>query len=564
MFILGWTDRNMDLGPGITFSCRLGGKDLSLWSEKGWVRVDQDRDRVTICLTALKDDFRAELIQLKIVIDQSVGEIEIIKDTTISTFIYRYLKGDELFIFSSVTLLRRIGVPILEDMDNLPEFFLFRYLSPTKTFFKDVEYLDFGSDERFSFKEGKVHISKLSRVRFDRRVRISDGQETASKCKEVIERFFDRKLSHNIKASILFSGGLDSSLLAKLLFDSHGKVRTYSSGYPFEDGRLDVEREYAFTAAKALEADHTHFDLTNDMYLKDTVQAIATYETPLPSYSFPIIHNVINRDLKEHEVILFTGVGADSVFSPAVSCDLYNYGRFTPAFLRRSPFPEIVGTVSKVTGRGRNYYRSLVPMTDPENLIWNQKRYGNIEWVCDHFNVRRNGIIKDSIRIFNMSNGLKLWDRTTDFYYNSAYMDHYLWARSAMGSNKVIISPFLDIELVNLLNTVGSSIRYKSSKNIIKTMAYASGLDKNIIERPKTGLGIKRKDWALKGGPCEPLVRFTEGFFDIEKVRKVQTNVKEDAAIFWNMVNYSIWKRIFILGQDPKEVMEMLDLDGRP
>ena len=58
------------------------------------------------------------------------------------------------------------------------------------------------------------------------------------------------------------SGGLDSSILAKIALKHRLIDETFSTGYPFADERQNLEEGYAYTAAEAFGTKHRYYSTT--------------------------------------------------------------------------------------------------------------------------------------------------------------------------------------------------------------------------------------------------------------------------------------------------------------
>ena len=75
-----------------------------------------------------------------------------------------------------------------------------------------------------------------------------------------------------------------------------------------------------------------------------------------------------------------------------------------------------------------------------------------------------------------------------------------------------------------------------------------------IITRPKTGFAIKDKHWAERGNIFEPLVPLAKKVFDEKQIRDMQSTDPKKAMTYWNILNYSIWKRLCI-NNEPVEIL---------
>jgi hypothetical protein len=85
-------------------------------------------------------------------------------------------------------------------------------------------------------------------------------------------------------------------------------------------------------------------------------------------------------------------------------------------------------------------------------------------------------------------------------------------------------------------------------------MARNLGVPEFVLDRRKAGFGIRRDDWALEGGVLDPLARFVSGMVDKEALRALRSREPKKAMLFWNFVNYALWKRMCVDGESPQNL----------
>ncbi len=95
-------------------------------------------------------------------------------------------------------------------------------------------------------------------------------------------------------------------------------------------------------------------------------------------------------------------------------------------------------------------------------------------------------------------------------------------------------------------------------KGILRDVARQLEVPEFIIARPKSGFGIKRRSWAERGNIFEPLIPLASKVFDEEQIRSMQDSDREKAMTFWNILNYSIWKRLCINNESIEVLLEEL------
>ena len=87
-----------------------------------------------------------------------------------------------------------------------------------------------------------------------------------------------------------------------------------------------------------------------------------------------------------------------------------------------------------------------------------------------------------------------------------------------------------------------------------KEIARRGNIPEFIVTRPKRSFGISPNRWANKGGVFEPLIPLASKIFDENEIRKMQSSEPKKAMTSWNILNYSMWKRLCI-NNEPLEIL---------
>jgi asparagine synthase (glutamine-hydrolysing) len=175
----------------------------------------------------------------------------------------------------------------------------------------------------------------------------SSSYQTFDYCHENIvaetERLLNQSISRRInrieQPVLLFSGGIDSTVLAKKLIELSSSKLTCISLKPLIPGTYDVP--YANYAAKKLGI--THLQVGFKVWqLKDEIeQAILRLDQPLSIYSYFFL-SILTRKAKEFGNVVFTGDGGDEVFYGYSSIDSW-FSSSSQAFQSNNIFEYTVG-----------------------------------------------------------------------------------------------------------------------------------------------------------------------------------------------------------------------------
>ena len=103
-------------------------------------------------------------------------------------------------------------------------------------------------------------------------------------------------------------------------------------------------------------------------------------------------------------------------------------------------------------------------------------------------------------------------------------------------------------------------LKLKKRNILRKEIARRANIPDFIINRPKSSFGIRPEYWSKKGGVFEPLIPLVSKVIDEKYIRSMQTQQSKKAMIFWNMLNYSIWKRLCIDNDPLNILLEELNL----
>ena len=113
--------------------------------------------------------------------------------------------------------------------------------------------------------------------------------------------------SKNEIATIL-SGGLDSSITSNICQNIFSIDESYSTGYPFEDSNVNIEKDYALSAADAFGMNHHYYEPTVEEYLKGFLEAISISEEPLHHLQTVLLHLLFKNGIpKNKKIVVLAG-----------------------------------------------------------------------------------------------------------------------------------------------------------------------------------------------------------------------------------------------------------------
>ncbi|MCD4663926.1 MAG: asparagine synthase C-terminal domain-containing protein [Bacteroidales bacterium] len=364
----------------------------------------------------------------------------------------------------------------------------------------------------------------------------------------------------------MLSGGLDSSILCKICQDIFKTNDSYSTGYPFEDPDLNLEKSYALSAGEALGLNHEYYQATTKEYLKGFLEAIYLAENPLHHLQSVCLHLLYKQKIPKNKTILIEGWGAGGSFGNFRNY-LFLKDKIIFRMLSKKMFHKGLKIMPKMIGKGEQTSELLIkssldlPLNKPDNPIWSFHEYGCKKWVCDYLNVPEKDIIGNQYDSIKRFENRSIYDITA-LYSLLGDEDATLSIISKIGegNKKIHYFPFYDLNVLNYAFLIPWKLKMSRPENILrKSIARQCGIPKFIINRPKLGFGIRSNAWSKKGGIFEPLVPLASKIFDEKQIRKMQSTEPKKAMTFWNMLNYSIWKRLCINNESIDVLLEELN-----
>jgi asparagine synthetase B (glutamine-hydrolysing) len=222
--------------------------------------------------------------------------------------------------------------------------------------------------------------------------------------------------------------------------------------------------------------------------------------------------------------------------------------------------------ISKITRKGEELVEIMDKSTSEyllsncKNPIWSWMEYGNKNWVCAYFHVNENDIVKQRYNLIKKFSDKSIYDLWSLYsLFSDEDMTLAIWSKLGEGNKKIIYYPFYDSTLLNYVFSIPWNIKLQQPKDILrKEIGRECKLPEFILTRPKSSFGVNSSAWARKGGIFEPLVPLASKIFPKKEIQKMQSTDSKKAMTFWNMLNYSIWKRLCINNEPLESLLEEL------
>jgi hypothetical protein len=505
-----------------------------------------------------------------------------------SQILYYHISENKNSIYCSthIKLLMEVGVKIQEEHKAIAEYFIFGSMLPPLTLYKDINKTFNGQSLEIHYKNNTLRLQTSVFPLPLEKKQTKNEDEIFEKVIEILTNSLIKLKSYPNKTAMSFSGGIDTSILTKILKNEKVESHYYSLSFPFEDSDKSMEKQYATTAGQALQLNHTHLLVDRKEYLHTLIDLIAEGEEPLSLFlQVPLFCAMLKR-LQTEETILY-GKAADSLFGfPFHNMILYFKEHFpgnlrilmrtkSVKFIKRClaisglKYPlikNVVRFILRVQHKDPKKLESMAKtktdtkLGDPKHMFWQFFFRGDEEWATHRFNTSIEEIISRQ-------------EQALTSYKNYSILDLYsicrVLGRMALNGStlikfgekhgKNIFFPFLNDLLVYYSFQIPWKIKLKTPKYILRKVAKKIGVPEFIITRPKIGFPTRAEDWALPGKFMECFVPICKNYFTEKEIRGMQSKKTYKYATFWFMINYSIWKQIFIENKSPEILKKQLN-----
>ena len=485
-----------------------------------------------------------------------------------SNLYYTVTPDGGLICATRVTALRTLGVRLEEDRARLPEFFVYCFVCPPATLFRNISLLTM--DETLVFADDGGRGWRIADQRFfelpRQRERQPDG--IGQECADVLIASMAQLGPLDDRTAVLLSGGVDSSVLAHLALGQGYRHPTFGASYPFEDRAHDLEAEYATSAATALGMAHVHHVPTLADYLDGVIHAISAAEIPLHGLQTVLLGRLYRDRLPASVRTIVVGDGADSVFGNAVFRRVHEtsgvtrierlVNRDSIALPLRRSGTRAGDRLASALWRRRPL---LYDIDDPRHLIWEEQRFGDVAWTQDFFGADAAGCARSRRDLVGRYAHRPLVDRF--FLLNVLGNNETLqtmWARIARASGRSAYHPYTHPDVIGSITSIPWAQRFpgRDTKPRLREAARLLQVPDVVLSRPKAYFGVAPNRWASRGGVLEPLVAIAAPVVGEDTIRRVQVSDDGLSRIYWNLLNYAVWRRLFIDGEPAADLVAAL------
>ena len=418
------------------------------------------------------------------------------------------------------------------------------------------------------------HLVRISRdgVAVERRYSALDrealppAQDAAGDVKRfdtLIHGAVERHLLADVPVGVFLSGGIDSSIVARVATDLAGRISTFSVA--FEDASFDESR-WSEEVAGLIGSEHHTERLTSRSMLELIPEMPDVVSEPLADGSiFPSM--LLARMTRRHVKVALSGDGADELFAGYPTHRLIAAGR-TVAILPRRMRQMLSATLHRTLPVSHANLsldfriKKFVDGVHVDPVIQNER------WLGSFAQEELPGLLAG----FDQAGQDRLIDALSEpsrearsdlervlrsdrrFYLQDGVLVKV--DRASMASSLEVRVPMLDHEIVRFANGLPADrkVRRGTSKWILRQWA-GSHFPAALVARPKKGFGVPLGRWFR--GELRPLVRDTlsrdavarDGFFDPAAVERLldehERGRRDHRKRIFNLLAFTLWLRRF-------------------
>ena len=408
------------------------------------------------------------------------------------------------------------------------------------TLFLGLHALMPGERARYDAKSGKLGFARFHHATpVD--AFVPDEQELVHTLRSTVEDSIARHVTADVPVSAFLSGGLDSSIICRILADDHGHaLRTWCAGGRTDAGVLGEDLGWAARVAAELGAEHTEILVDRRRFESDWSWMVGELGLPLSTPNEVAIHAIAKDMRAKGCVVALSGEGADELFAG------YQYAVDQAALYCADPGDARSG------GRFQFEAASWIPASVKQHLFgqaaWDE--LGQDSYVHGYYDEvfersRREAgseapALEAHLRFLRHVNLTGLLQR-----FDTATMLASIEGRT----------PFADVEVLRVAERLpisfkrqdpsagsgGTALASKVRNKLILRSTWADRLPQDVCERPKQSFPLPFQEWLRDQAGAIETSRFMQEHFEPELCQQISIRPEEYFQFAWPLINIALW-----------------------
>jgi len=411
---------------------------------------------------------------------------------------YTLSNGRLLFGSEIKTILQDPSFKKELDYEAFNSFLTFRYNPSPQTLFKNIKklfpahYLKVSTEDSIELRSYWDYLPKTNS-------NISE-REAIEEYQRLLHSAVRRQMISDVPVGLLLSGGVDSAVIGYLMQkESAGKIKAFTIGFP---GKGDYnELDDAYRTTKLIGLEHYGLTISQNEYLDFFYNSFNHTEEPIAEPTIPALYYV-SKLAAQHLKVVLAGQGADE---PLAGYHRYIGAHYISKFgslLQMLPFK----TIAEILPRNERLKRAAYTSRFSTEL----QRFIGVYTIFTP--PQKEHLLRgDTKKLFHNDDEMlveRLYSQTNELQDSLSKM-LFIDTRMNLSDNLLLFNdkitmanslemrvPYLDIELVQFLESLPSSFKIKRTKRkYIHKKAVEKWLPKEIIYRKKRGFATPMDEW---------------------------------------------------------------------
>jgi len=469
-------------------------------------------------------------------------------------FYYHHAPSRGLFVFSSEldSLLLHPAVPRGISPVAVRKYFAYGYVPAPSAMTEGARKLPGGHSMSFDLKSGELKVWRY----WSYQPAPEEGpalDQRVEELRELLRAAVRRRMVADVPLGIFLSGGIDSSLVAALAAEElpKGELQTFSIG--FDEPTYD-ELPYAAEVARAIGSRHQTEKLSLSSARSLLPEIYSRLDEPngdsslLPTY-------LLSKFTRRSVTVALGGDGGDELFAGYEPFRALRFARLYRRLAPKAVHPAIIALADRLPVSHRylsfdfalkRFLRGVAK--DPALWIPSWMAGMDLDDLRECFGdkIKLEDVFSEAIEAWDEIESDDIIEKATSFFIR-LYLQESVLAkvdRASMMNGLEVRAPFLDINVVNFVRRIPSSLRLRggTGKYLLKRAARGIVPD-NIIDRRKKGFGVPVGAWFASGDlRIDPAAMPCPGV--AQRLQSEHLAGRKNNRLFlWNAWVYGEWRK---------------------
>ncbi len=361
--------------------------------------------------------------------------------------------------------------------------------------------------------------------------------------REAVEESVRVHLRSDVPICALLSGGLDSSIVARVAMDTLGTLHTFCSGAPGADPGAD-DFSFARQVAGFIGSQHTEAPVTRELFLERWPEMVRALGSPLSTPNEVAINQVARTLRSAGKTVTLSGEGADELFA----------GYQLPmemALAHEQTMPASVRRDAAACARSRAEFQIT------SNAWMNPAAAGQVLSSPVLGAIEDHAVLRDTyqqiasdcaLECDHDPSGLQThlsFHRRVNLVGLLQRLDTATMLESVEGR-----TPFADADLAALSVALPIERKFHKSDGLVQTKlalreAFARVLLPEVVARPKASFPLPFQGWIGGVTPRISDSAFARAFFSPGAITPVQSAPESFWPVAWPMTNLALWGQVW-------------------